>query len=134
MAKGLMATNVRSLVASLRVDFGRKTLGELVREREAAATELERLLLELESEGERLGRVSIAAPVESSPRSTAGRWWQDRALLRLKDVSQVVGLSRSGIYGRMAEGRFPRPVQVSERSVRWRSADIAGWLSALTRE
>ena len=48
-------------------------------------------------------------------------------LLRLRDVCQIVGLSRSTIYKRLADGRFPKPVRLGERAVRWPSNEIATW-------
>jgi hypothetical protein len=37
---------MRTLIERLRADFGRKTLGELIQDREAAALEIERLTQE----------------------------------------------------------------------------------------
>jgi prophage regulatory protein len=53
------------------------------------------------------------------------------ALLRLKDVCRLVGLSRSSIYTRLADGTFPRPLRLSERSVRWRMQDLLEWTAGL---
>jgi prophage regulatory protein len=53
------------------------------------------------------------------------------ALLRLKDVSRLVGLSRSTIYKRVSDGTFPPPIRVSERSVRWRMQDLLEWTAGL---
>lgn len=122
-----------NLLKQLRADAGGRTLGELIQEREAAAQEIERLMSQL---AEHRSRSPVAVHQTKSPVVPAvgsGVHWQDRALLRLSEVSQIVGISRSTVYGRMADGTFPRPVQVSERSVRWRSADIAAWLSDLSR-
>lgn len=121
-----------NLLRQLRADAGGKTLGELIQEREAAAQEIERLLSQLAEWRSRdpTSRSRTSLPIE--PAVSPRVYWKDRALLRLTEVCQVVGLSRSTVYGRMADGTFPRPVQVSERSVRWRSADIAAWLSDLS--
>jgi prophage regulatory protein len=48
-------------------------------------------------------------------------------LLRLKEASTMIGLRRSAIYKYVAEGRFPAPVKVGERSVRWKLADVLAW-------
>jgi prophage regulatory protein len=42
---------------------------------------------------------------------------------RLPAVLQRVGLSRSTIYARIKEGRFPRPIQIG-------SAHVVGFLSS----
>lgn len=121
------------LLRRLRADSGTKTLGQLIQEREAAANEIERLLSQLaEYRASSIGASRNTTGVEETHHSRRVPW-QDRALLRLSEVCAIVGLSRSTIYGRMANGTFPRPVQMSERAVRWRSADIAAWLSGLSR-
>ena len=50
-------------------------------------------------------------------------------VLRLVEVAQTLGLCRSTIYRMMQEGRFPKPLHLSGRAVRWSSEDIAAWLS-----
>lgn len=49
--------------------------------------------------------------------------------LRLKEVSERVGLARSTIYSKIGKGRFPQPVNLGGRSVAWRVADIEAWES-----
>lgn len=46
------------------------------------------------------------------------------AILRRKQVEQVVGLSRSTIYQRIKDGTFPKPVSLGGRMVGWRTSDI----------
>ena len=53
-----------------------------------------------------------------------------RKLLRLHDVCEIVGLSRSSIYAAMGSGTFPRAVQIGERAVRWKASDIENWLGS----
>lgn len=126
-----------ALLNRLRADPGTKTFGELIQEREAAANEIERLSLQLSQLGSEARSARLSTQYIEAPRSaqiaSARMSWRDCALLRMEDVTRIVGLSRSTIYGRMAEGTFPRSLQVSERAVRWRSADIAAWLSDLSR-
>lgn len=47
--------------------------------------------------------------------------------LRLSDVVQTTGIPRSSIYDLMGKEGFPRPVQLSARSVAWRETEIAAW-------
>lgn len=49
-------------------------------------------------------------------------------ILRLPAVRSTIGLSRSTIYLRMAEGTFPRPVSLGTRAVGWLRSDIEEWL------
>ena len=48
--------------------------------------------------------------------------------LRLPEVIARTGLSRSTIYARLAEGRFPRPVSLGGRAVGWVEAELDEWL------
>ena len=50
-------------------------------------------------------------------------------ILRRPDVEIATGLSRSTIYAMIAEGEFPKPVQLGKRAVGWRETDIAGWIA-----
>ena len=43
------------------------------------------------------------------------------SLQRLPAVMERTGKSRSTIYAEMKEGRFPKPVKISRRSVAWPS-------------
>ena len=49
-------------------------------------------------------------------------------ILRLPAVKARTGLSRSTIYLRISEGRFPAPVSLGGRAVGWIEAEIQGWL------
>jgi prophage regulatory protein len=46
-------------------------------------------------------------------------------ILRLPDVKTVVGLSRSTIYLRVADGSFPKPVNLGGRAVGWPAHEVA---------
>lgn len=50
------------------------------------------------------------------------------AILRLPTVKCCTGLSRSTIYLRISEGRFPRPVNLGGRAVGWVESEIQIWL------
>ncbi|MCY4430062.1 MAG: AlpA family phage regulatory protein [Rhodospirillales bacterium] len=52
-----------------------------------------------------------------------------RELLRREEVEARLGVSRSWIYAEMRAGRFPEPVKIGRRAVRWRVADLDEWLS-----
>lgn len=54
-----------------------------------------------------------------------------QTLLRLPEVLRETALSRSCVYEAIKGGRFPAPVRVGRRAVRWRAEDIAAWRSAL---
>jgi prophage regulatory protein len=52
-------------------------------------------------------------------------------LLRLPEVVSRTGKARSTIYRDVKAGAFPAPVQIGERSVAWREADIVAWMDSL---
>ena len=50
-----------------------------------------------------------------------------RELLRREEVEERFGVSRSWIYLEMRAGRFPEPVRIGKRAVRWRVSDLDEW-------
>lgn len=46
-------------------------------------------------------------------------------LLRLRQVIQILGISRSNFYAGLKANRFPKPVRLGARAVAWRASDIA---------
>ena len=54
--------------------------------------------------------------------------------LRLPEVMARTGLSRSTIYVRLDEGRFPRPVSLGGRAVGWIEAEVDAWIRARIEE
>jgi prophage regulatory protein len=55
-------------------------------------------------------------------------------ILRLPAVKTATGLSRSTIYARVAEGRFPAPVSLGGRAVGWLEAEVQTWLDERVAE
>lgn len=49
--------------------------------------------------------------------------------LREKQVRQRTGLSRSTIYNRISEGRFPKQVPLGGRAVAWVDTEIDAWIA-----
>ena len=56
---------------------------------------------------------------------------QAEVLLPIGDVERLIGLKKCTIYRRIKEGKFPAPVRVTERCVRWRESDIRAWQDGL---
>ena len=57
---------------------------------------------------------------------------EDR-LLRRPEVEQRCGLTCSTIYRLMDEGRFPRPLRVGPKAVRWLESEIGAWVASRPR-
>jgi prophage regulatory protein len=53
------------------------------------------------------------------------------ALLNVKTVQKVTGLSRSTLHAKVKGGTFPAPIKLSARCVRWTSLSIQQWIQAL---
>lgn len=52
-------------------------------------------------------------------------------LLRMADVMQICGASRSTIYRLVARGELPEPVKLGH-GLRWRSGELVAALDALS--
>ncbi len=51
-------------------------------------------------------------------------------LLRLAEVSNITGLSRSAIYRLIAQGQFPKPRKTTMHSSRWREDEVLEWIDS----
>lgn len=51
-------------------------------------------------------------------------------LIKLKDVLDITGLSRSFVYALAQKGEFPKPVKLSERSSAWVQSEVDDWIDA----
>ena len=52
----------------------------------------------------------------------------DRLLTRT-EVERCVGLGRSSIYRLMRMGKFPLPIKIGLRAVRWPASEIERWIA-----
>ena len=53
--------------------------------------------------------------------------------MRVPEVVQVTGLSKTTIWRRVKNGDFPAPVRLGSlatRSVGWRESEVKGWLGS----
>lgn len=50
-------------------------------------------------------------------------------VLRLPQVREKTGLSRSGIYERIRNGGFPPPINLGGRTVGWLDAEVENWIT-----
>ena len=53
----------------------------------------------------------------------------NETILRLPVVKARTGLSRSTIYLRISQGRFPAPISLGGRAVGWLASAIDAWIS-----
>lgn len=50
------------------------------------------------------------------------------ALLRVQNVLQAFGVSRSTLWRWRMSGTFPKPIQLGPRIIAWRQTDLDNWL------
>ncbi|POP54254.1 helix-turn-helix transcriptional regulator [Zhongshania marina] len=50
-------------------------------------------------------------------------------LLRRKQIEACTGLSRSTIYALISEGKFPKPIPLTSRTVAWTQSSIDQWIA-----
>ncbi|MDD2879256.1 MAG: AlpA family phage regulatory protein [Rhodoferax sp.] len=55
---------------------------------------------------------------------------EEISLLRLQQVITKTGLPRSSVYALIAQGAFPKPVQLSAKAVAWKSNAIDSWINS----
>ena len=125
-------------------------MGQIARGRSPSLRTADRLLAfmaawELDSGGARAPPARPPGrPGRSRPATRARRTKRSRAMskkrrsertkpairfLRISEVEALTGLSRSTIYDWSADGRFPRPVRLSERAVRWIESEVLEWMA-----
>jgi len=52
----------------------------------------------------------------------------EQMILRLPKVKAITGLSRSTIYLRMSEGKFPKHISLGSRAVGWLKTEVSDWM------
>jgi prophage regulatory protein len=119
----------QDILDRLQVDPSRRTFGELLQEREAAVQEIRRLRAEYDkSRSASHPTYTALVHAEQSASEEAPR---PQMLFRLNDLCDQLGVSRSTIYNWLTENKFPVPVRIGVRAVRWRVEDIERWCNAL---
>ena len=48
--------------------------------------------------------------------------------LRLPEVLQITGMSKTFIYDRINDGTFPRQIQLGFRTVVWNEQEVTKWM------
>lgn len=46
---------------------------------------------------------------------------------RLSDVKHRIGVSGSSIWAWVKQGKFPKPIKLSENCTAWNAADVEAW-------
>lgn len=54
----------------------------------------------------------------------------ENRILRLPQVIELTGFSRSSIYSMMQDGDFPLSIKLGKRAVGWKEEDINKWVNS----
>ena len=54
---------------------------------------------------------------------------QPDRILRIANVLDMTGLSRSTLYRKVGDGSFPKQIQISAYCIGWRESSVAAWLA-----
>ncbi len=52
----------------------------------------------------------------------------DSALVRQRDLLTILPFSASTLWRRVAEGSFPKPIKLGEKTTAWRWSGVRKWL------
>ena len=51
-------------------------------------------------------------------------------LIRIKEVLQLIGLSKTTLYKMIQEGKFPQSVAIYGSAVGWKQDEVADWINS----
>jgi prophage regulatory protein len=70
--------------------------------------------------------------ISTTATSVAGSECQ--RLLRIRQVSDRTGMSRSKVYLMIQQGQFPAPIKLGERVALWPESSINHWITQLVEK
>ncbi|MEY2336337.1 helix-turn-helix transcriptional regulator [Acidithiobacillus ferrianus] len=73
-------------------------------------------------------RKATSRQPEITPNFRADQNTTDR-ILRIGEVSKIVGISRSSIYNYMKKGVFPEKIRLGVRMVGWLESHVQTWIA-----
>lgn len=50
-------------------------------------------------------------------------------IIRPSKIKEAAGISKSTAYRLTSEGKFPKPIKLTDKIVGWRASDIEEWLT-----
>ena len=80
-----------------------------------------------------LTNTPTAAERAAADRAASATAAVPNALLRTPEVCAVTGYARQTLYQKMAEGLFPRPIKLGEKSSAWPASEVNAVLAARIR-
>jgi prophage regulatory protein len=74
------------------------------------------------------GRAPLADTGDTSFAVASPRVVPCERLLRLRDVLDIVGLSRAHVYNLIKQRLFPRPIALGSNCARWVQSEVQTWV------
>ena len=59
---------------------------------------------------------------------------QGYKLLKAQDVADLTSMSRSHLHRLARDGKFPKPMKISENRSAWLESDVQDWISECIRK
>ena len=53
-------------------------------------------------------------------------------VMKVRDVMDALGVSRVTLWRLVKAGKFPQPIRIGSRILRWRVEDVEAWLTAVS--
>lgn len=50
-------------------------------------------------------------------------------IIRMPEVEKTVGLKKSSIYSMVKDGKFPKPVKISQGAKGWFESEVQAWIT-----
>lgn len=57
----------------------------------------------------------------------------EKLYYRINELSEILSLGKSTIWGLMKEGKFPQSIKISQGITAWKSEDILKWVDEQSR-
>jgi prophage regulatory protein len=51
-------------------------------------------------------------------------------LYRTKELTELLGISRSTLYNWTLSGHFPKPIKLGSRAIAWSESDVQDWITS----
>lgn len=114
LVEQVRALRSRASEIAMRMRRDVELLNDMHHDLSAALSVLERLC----ASGERQRTPASSSPAGPLP----------IRLLRINDVADRLGLSRSHVWRMVKDGRFPKPRRLSSRAIAWPESDVSAWI------
>ena len=65
---------------------------------------------------------------------TSDNYHNPNRLIRLPEVEELTGLSRTSVYRKIKAGEFPKSIPLTSRAIGWKYGDVLNWIDNQSKE